>query len=112
MFKLVRFTDVDWVTIPAREEKKGKAEFWGAVEDWPEEEMVENTFCDALDLLFFLRRMHRQHRDPRAMAARLLAKFDEKISRKEKEEEEEDSFSQGSWATTAQFQDIEEEEFF
>ena len=48
--KLVRFTDVDWVTIPAREEKKEKAEFWDAAEGWLEEELVEDIFCDALDL--------------------------------------------------------------
>ena len=54
--KLVQFTDVDWITIPAREEKE-KAEFWGAVEGRSEEEMVEDIFCDALDL-FFLRQMH------------------------------------------------------
>ena len=53
MSKLAQFTDVDWVTIPAREEKKEKAEFWDAVEDSSEEEMVEGIFCDALDLFFY-----------------------------------------------------------
>ena len=51
--KRVRFTDVDWVTIPAREEKKEKAEFWDATEGWLEEELVEGIFCDALDHFFF-----------------------------------------------------------
>ena len=53
--KLVRFTDVDWIIIPAREEKKEKKELWDAVEDWPkeEEEEVEDIFCDAFDLPFF-----------------------------------------------------------
>ena len=51
--KLVRFTDVDWVTIPARKEKKEKAEFWDAVEGRSEEAMVEDIFCDALDHHFF-----------------------------------------------------------
>ena len=74
--KLVRFTDVDWVTIPARKEKKEKAEFWDAVEGRSEEAMVEDIFCDALDHHFFLRQMHRQHRDSRAMAARLLGRED------------------------------------
>jgi hypothetical protein len=104
--KLVRFTDVDWITIPAREEKKEKTEFWDAIEDWSEEEMVEDIFCDALDLLFF-------YPDRTEIQGLWQRDFlDEKISRKEKEEEEEDSFSQGSQATTAKFQDIEEEEFF
>ena len=49
----VQFTDVDWVMIPAREEKKEKAGFWDAVEGWSEEEIVEDVFYDALDLLFF-----------------------------------------------------------
>ena len=51
--KLVRFTDVDWVTIPAREEKKEKAEFCDSTEGWLEEELVEDIFCDALDHCFF-----------------------------------------------------------
>ena len=50
--KLVRFTDVDWVTIPAREEKKEKTEFWDAAEGWLEEELVEDIFCGALDHFF------------------------------------------------------------
>ena len=50
--KLVQFTDVDWVMVLAREEKKGKAEFWDAEEDWPEVEMVEGIFCDAPNHFF------------------------------------------------------------
>ena len=38
--------------------------------------------------------------------------LDEKILREKKEEEEEGSFSQDSWASTARLQNIEEEEFF
>ena len=87
--KLVRFTDVDWIIIPAREEKKEKTEFWDAAEGWLEEELVEDIFCDALDHFFCegtgsIETQGRWQRD-------LL---DEKILREKKEEEEEDSFSQ------------------
>ena len=105
MFKPVRFTGVDWVTLPAREEKKEKTEFGDAVEDLSEEEMVKDIFCDALDLPFF----YYECIDSTEIQGQWQRDFlNEKISRKEKEEEEEDSFSQGSRATTAKFQDIED----
>ena len=108
MEKLVRFTDVDWVTIPAREEKKEKTEFWDATEGWLEEELVEDIFCDALDLFFC------EGTDSIEMIQGRWQRdlLDEKILREKKEEEEEDSFSQDSRASTTRLQNIEEEEFF
>ena len=69
--------------------------------------MVEDIFCDALDHFFCegtdsIEIQGKWQRD-------LL---DEKILREKREDEEEDSFSQDSQASTARLQDIEEEEVF
>jgi hypothetical protein len=72
-----------------------------------EEELAEDIFCDALDHFFCegtdsIEIQGKWQRD-------LL---EEKILREKKEDEEEDSFSQDSRASTTRLQNIEEEESF
>ena len=108
VYKLVRFTDVDWVTIPAREEKKEKTEFWDAVERAGRRRSWSRTFSAMPSIIFFC-----EGTDSIEIQGRWQRDLlDEKILREKKEEEEEDSFSQDSRASTARLQDIEEEEFF
>ena len=59
MPKLVWVSDVDWTTIPAKDEKEEEKVrqrewpvFWDAEEGGSEAETVGGIFCDALDHFF------------------------------------------------------------